>query len=454
MTNSLIVLGVMLAVLVAGSFVRKIPVAVLLVIASIAGAVVGGLTDPLLHRDYFTSLASVFVGNSETVPSLMRHFMEGSMLFLNLMLTVAAGMLFMSILKENGALNLLTREIVSGFYKSPTLLLILIMVLIMLPAMLTGSAPASVLSTGVLVLPILLEIGVSKDDAAAIIALGSLFGMVAPPVNVPAMLIGTGVYMPYEGFAIPLLFLTLPLAIFSVLYIGRRSVSKVDKDAVLAKIPGDPAVKGFIPQFPLVFLIGYMIIKSYYPQIDPGTPLVFCMGIIVALLCSKKKINFWKVSVQSMSESIEVMALFAAVGMMIQIMGLTGARGATVLGALGLKGPLLYLSIAVVAPFVGGLLMPFGCAGVLGIPLIMAFTNKNAIWVTSALTLIMCVGALLPPTSVSGQFAARAVGIENQGKMLKKCILPALLSLALSVFVMVYANEIVVFLRGLGIPLK
>ena len=38
MTNSLIVLGVMLAVLVAGSFVRKIPVAVLLVIASIAGA--------------------------------------------------------------------------------------------------------------------------------------------------------------------------------------------------------------------------------------------------------------------------------------------------------------------------------------------------------------------------------------------------------------------------------
>ena len=85
---------------------------------------------------------------------------------------------------------------------------------------------------------------------------------------------------------------------------------------------------------PLVFLIGYMIVKSYYPQIDPGTPLVFCMGIVMALLCSKKKINFWKVSVQSMSESVEVMALFAAVGMMIQIMGLTGARGATVLGAL------------------------------------------------------------------------------------------------------------------------
>ena len=84
----------------------------------------------------------------------------------------------------------------------------------------------------------------------------------------------------------------------------------------------------------------------------------------------------------------------------------------------------------------------------------MAFTDKNAIWVTSALTLIMCVGALLPPTSVSGQFAANVVGLEDQSKMLKKCILPAILSLLLSVFVMVYANEIVVWLRSLGVPLR
>lgn len=436
MTNSLFVLGIMLAILIAGSFVRKVPVAVVLLTAAIVGAVVAIPALPEL-KFYW-----------------LRHYMEGSMLFFNLMLTVATGMLFMSILKANGALGLLTREIVIGFYKSPSILLILIMILVMLPAMLTGSAPASVLSTGVLVLPILLEIGIPKDESAAIIALGSLFGMVAPPVNVPAMLIGTGVYMPYEGFGIPLLILTLPLAVFSVLWIGRGFVSRIDKDAVLAKIDYDPEVTGLLPQFPLVFLIAYMIIKSYFPQIDPGTPLVFCMGIILALVCSRKRIQFFKVSVESMAQSVEVMALFAAVGMMIQIMGLTGARGVTVLGALGLKGPLLYLSIAVVSPIVAGLLMPFGAAGVLGIPLIMAFTDKNAIWVTSALTLIMCVGALLPPTSVSGQFAANVVGLEDQSKMLKKCILPAILSLLLSVFVMVYANEIVVWLRSLGVPLR
>ena len=148
--------------------------------------------------------------------------------------------------------------------------------LIMLPAMLTGSAPASVLSTGVLVLPILLEIGVSKDDAAAIIALGSLFGMVAPPVNVPAMLIGTGVYMPYEGFAIPLLFLTLPLAIFSVLYIGRRSVSKVDNlpfrryDPLYENTASNFRVckRDDVTIFGRMHVIAYLLGEHHVPRLD------------------------------------------------------------------------------------------------------------------------------------------------------------------------------------------
>lgn len=415
MTISLIALGVMIFVLIAGSICRKTSTAVLLLLASIAGAVAGGFWIPPL-----------------------RHFVEGTQLFLNLMLTVAAGMLFMSVLKENGALDLLTRKIVSTFYKSPSLLLILIMLLIMLPAMLTGSAPASVLSTGVLVAPILLKIGVPRAETAAILALGSLFGMVAPPVNVPAMLIGTGVYMPYEGFAIPLLVLSMPLAVFSVLWIGRKYVTTIDRDEILSEIPSDPSVKGFLPQFPLVFVIGYMIIKSYFPQIDPGTPLVFFIGVFVAMFCGRK-INIFTVAKNSMAGAIEVMALFAAVGTLIQIMGLTGARGVMVLAALSLSGALLYLSITLVTPLVGGLLMPFGAAGVLGIPLIMAFTNKNAIWVTSALTLLMSVGALLPPTSVSGLFAAKVLQLDEQSAMLKKCALPAILSLILGAAVLVLA---------------
>lgn len=405
----------MVAVLALGSiFLKKIPMAVLLLISAVAGAAAGGFGFPL------------------------RHFVEGSQLFLMLMLTVATGMLFMSVLKENGALDLLTADIVITFYRSPTLLLIFLMFMIMLPAMLSGSAPASVLSTGVMVAPILMRMGVPKVETASIIALGSLYGMIAPPVNVPAMLIGTGVYMPYEGFALPLLVLTVPLSVFSVLYIGRRHIKHIDKDEALSGINLDPNVKdGLVIHTPLLFVIAFMLLKSYFPQIDTGTPLVFFVGTLMALFTGKK-VNFLQTAKKSMTGAIEIMALFAAVGTLIQVMTMTGARGLMVVAALSLGGALLYIMIAVLSPIVGGLLMPFGAAGVLGIPLVMAFADRDAIWITSALTLLLGVGALLPPTAVSGLFASQALKVERYGDVLKVCALPVLLSLAAATAVLIF----------------
>jgi len=417
MFHAALVLIVMVVILAIGSVLAKklkIPMAAILLLCAVVGALAGGFGFPL------------------------RHFTEGTQLFFTLMLTVGTGMLFMSTLKANGALNALTRFIVGTFYKSPTILLVFLMLLIMLPAMLSGSAPASVLSTGVLVAPILLKLKIPKVEAASIIAMGSLFGMIAPPINVPAMLIGTGVYMPYEGFTIPLLILTVPLSIFTVLWLGRKFIKVIDKDEILADIPMDTDVKrGWITYLPLVFVIAVMILKSYFPQIDTGTPLVFFIGTIIALFTGKR-INFFHVAKESMTGAIDIIALFAAVGALIQVMAMTGARGMMVIATLSITGALLYLSIAIASPIIGGLLMPFGAAGVLGIPLVMAFSNQDAIWITSALTLMIGVGALLPPTAVSGMFSAQVLKVDKYTDILKKCALPAVLSLAASVAVLVF----------------
>lgn len=308
MLQAAIVLAVMVGILVAGSvFAKKIPMAVLLVISAVVGALVGGFGFPL------------------------RHFVEGSQLFLMLMLTVATGMLFMGVLKANGALDVLTCLIVQVFYRSPTLLLVFLMFLIMLPAMLSGSAPASVLSTGVLVAPILIKLKIPKIETASIVAMGSLFGMIAPPINVPAMLIGTGVYMPYEGFTIPLLILTVPLAIFTVLWLGRGFIVTIDKNELMADIVVDPVIKkSWLIHLPLLFVMGYMILKSYFPQIDTGTPLVFFIGAILGLFTGKR-VNPLLVAKGSMTGAIDIMALFAAVGTLIQVMSMTGARGLMVI---------------------------------------------------------------------------------------------------------------------------
>jgi len=410
-----IVLAVMIGVVVAGSLIfRKVPMAVMLTLAAVAGALTGGFGIPI------------------------RHLVEGTQLFLMLILTVATGMIFMSFLKANDALSELTRVIISAFYRLPSVMLVLIMFLIMLPGMLTGSAPAAVLSTGALVAPILMRIGIPAVETAAIVALGSLYGMIAPPINIPAMLISTGVYMPYEGFGLPLIVLTFPLAILSVLFLGRRFVKKIDGREILESLPQTTANRWLI-HVPLVVVFAFMILKSSIPEIDAGTPFVFLVGIVLALFTGKK-FDPIKVAKESMKGAIDVIALFVAVGCFIQIMSLTGARGLLVVASLSLTGVYLYLALAVANPLVGGLLMPFGAAGVLGIPIIMAFQAHNVIWVTSALTLLMGVGALFPPTAVSGLFSAQVV-LKNDSTLtiLKKCWLPALVTVVLGIAVIAIA---------------
>ena len=72
--------------------------------------------------------------------------------------------------------------------------------------------------------PVLRTMGVPALETACILALGGLLGMIAPPTNIPAMLIGAGVDIPYSGFELPLALLTFPLAFLFVLMFGLKFV--------------------------------------------------------------------------------------------------------------------------------------------------------------------------------------------------------------------------------------
>ena len=70
----------------------------------------------------------------------------------------------------------------------------------------------AVLSAGVFVVPALRRIGYDDATIAAFIAVVATAGMIAPPMNVPAMLIADGVNMPWTNVSRALLALSLPLA--------------------------------------------------------------------------------------------------------------------------------------------------------------------------------------------------------------------------------------------------
>ena len=59
-----------------------------------------------------------------------------------------------------------------------------------------------------------------KETVGAIVAMAAVYGMIAPPVNIVVMIIGGGIDMPYIGFDLLLLYMTIPLAILTTLYLG------------------------------------------------------------------------------------------------------------------------------------------------------------------------------------------------------------------------------------------
>ncbi len=82
------------------------------------------------------------------------------------------------------------------------LLLVALTIVIMFPGMITGSCTASVLGTGVIVAPVLMRMGLPRATAGAVMSSAAVYGMIAPPVNVPVMIIGGGIDMPYVGFGL------------------------------------------------------------------------------------------------------------------------------------------------------------------------------------------------------------------------------------------------------------
>ena len=418
MSIELILFLAMIAVFAISCFTFKLPVSLAMVLASITGTLIAGKGIPI------------------------RHLVEGMFGYLDTILVIATAMIFMKVIQEIGTLNALSATIIKRFHKIPWLLLILLMFISMFPGMITGSSTASVLTAGSIVAPILLLIGIPIVETATIIALGGLCGMIAPPVNIPAMIIGGGIDMPYVGFTIPLLLLTVPVAIFSVLFLGLKHVKKIDYDKIKNEIDFSAINQyGFKLYIPILVALFLMTMDKVLPNIfGLGMPLIFIISAVVGAVCGKK-INFLTVSKKAIGESLPVMGILMGVGMFIQIITLTGVRGYIVVNSLSLPQSLVYIAMAITIPLFGAV-SSFGASSVLGVPFLMVFLAKNQIITGSAISFIASLGDLMPPTALAGIFAAQIVGMKNYTPVLKKSLIPALFIIIYSIVMIIFSKEL------------
>lgn len=418
MTTELIAFLVMVGVFLLGCFLCKLPVSLSMVLASVAGAIVGG-----------QGLA-------------LRHLVEGMFAYVDTIMVIATAMIFMKVIQESGALDAIASLIIQRFHKVPALMLIFIMIIIMFPGMITGSSTASVLSAGSIMAPVLMMMGVPVLETACILALGGVLGMIAPPTNIPAMIIGAGIDIPYSGFGLPLTMLTFPLAFLFVLMFGYKYVKNMNYVEVEAKLNTDSRKRfGFKVYIPLLLAIVLMVLNKAVPAIpDIGMPLVFLISAVVGCFTGYK-FNFFKAAKESVHSALPVMGILMGVGMFIQVMTLTGVRGLIVTSCLSLPSLARYLALAISMPAFGAI-SSFGSASVLGVPFLLSFLAKDQIIVAAALSLVASLGDMVPPTALAGIFAAKVVGMENYTPILKKCLIPCLIVVIWAILFIVFADQL------------
>ncbi|NLF27241.1 MAG: TRAP transporter large permease subunit [Clostridiales bacterium] len=418
MSIELIVFIAMVGSFLVGCFAAKLPVSISMVLASIIGALVGGQGIPL------------------------RHLVEGTFSYVDTILVIATAMIFMKVIQESGTLEAMSSLILEKFHRVPALLLCMIMLVIMFPGMITGSSTASVLTAGSIMAPILMLMGVPLVETGCILAMGGVLGMIAPPVNIPAMIIGAGIDIPYVGFELPLALMTFPLAFLFVLMFGLKHVRRMDYEVVRLKISDEVRRKyGFRIYLPLIVAVVLMVLNKAVPAIpDIGMPLVFLISAFVGLFTGKK-VKALTTARDAIGSVLPVLGILMGVGMFIQVMTLTGVRGLIVTSCLSLPDWMRYVALSISVPAFGAV-SAFGSASVLGVPFLLSMLGQSQIITCAAISLISGLGDMVPPTALAGMFAAQVIKLDRYSQILKKCVIPCLIIIVWGLLFILFSNQL------------
>ncbi len=422
-----IVLGVMVGVYV-GAKLIKLSTELAMFAAALGGALAGGFGLPA------------------------RHIAEGAMTYLDINLIFITATLFMNILKESGGVAYTVRGILVRFHRSRALLVILLTVLLLLPGALTGAGSVTVLITGGMVAIVLGTMGVSIVRTAAIIFIIAGLSAAAPPVSLWAMMTAAGVNMPYIGFFWPLLVPCVLLSLITIFLLGWRG-EKIDLQRALEELPKPPEGMNWLRVIlPFVTFVLLIWIGRQWPHSTPivGLPLMFVFAAATSYLLSPIKLDFLKISRETVHQLLPLVGTLTCVGILVQIMTLTGVRGLLAVAAVTLPVAVVFATLFIVLPVSEAVLM-WGAAPVLGVPLVLLFNTMglNPIIALAGMSMIWPLGDALPPTAIIGRLTVDVVGYrEAYWKFLKACVVPAVIIMIVGTLMVVFSSRLS-FLTGL-----
>lgn len=414
---------VVIAVAFAIARLLKLSIELSMFVAAIAGALAHGAGIPI------------------------RHIVDGAFTYFDVCLIFITATFFMNLLKEAGGIVYIIRSIITTFHDRRLICLFLLTLVLLIPGALTGSGAVTVLVAGTLVGTVLIYMGISETRVAAIIFLCAAMSAAAPPINLWAMMAAAGSNMPYVGFMRPLLVITVFGALLSMFILGWKGKA-VDLQKALQELPKPPEKMNLLRvAIPLIIFFALVLAGRLWPFRMPvlGLPLTFLISAISVLLISPKRLPVLQIASDTIQQLIPLVGIMIVVGILIQIMALSGARGLISLGVVILPLTTLYATLWLILPWSEGLVQ-YAVAPLIGVPLILLFNMKglDPIIALSAMAVMWPLGDCLPPTAVVG----RAVVIELKykgsyyGEFVKTCLLPMIIILLTCTLFIIFSKQL------------
>jgi TRAP-type C4-dicarboxylate transport system permease large subunit len=428
LAHALVVLGAMVAVFAVASLL-KVTIELSMLLAAIAGGLVHG------------------VGFSA------RHVVDGAFTYFDVTLIFISATLFMNLMKEMGGVDYIVRGIVKRFHAKRFFCLLFLTFVLLVPGAFTGSGSVTVLVVGALVSTVLAEMGIRKDRATAIVFLCAAMSAAAPPINLWAMMAAAGSNMPYVGFFGPLALLSVAGAVFSMFYLGWKG-TPIDLDKVLAEVPEAAGMKLWKVALPFAILLALIVLSRLFPWAMPtlGLPLYFMISAAVVLAVSPKRLDFFGIAVKTIEQLLPLVGVMIVVGILVQVMTLSGVRGLISLAVVALPLTVIIGSLFLILPFSEGLVQ-YAAAPLLGVPLALLFNMKgiDPVIALAAMSVMWPIGDMLPPTVVVGRAAVMVTGYEGSyyRGFVKAALVPALFILAMATCFVAFSGKLD-FLKVLG----
>jgi CitMHS family citrate-Mg2+:H+ or citrate-Ca2+:H+ symporter len=428
-----IILGIMvLAYAVAKA--RRLTVEISMFLA----ALVGGLTGIIFR--------------TPPAGELIRHLVEGSATYLDVILVFSTATIFMAIVNESGGVNYVVRATIRAFHNKRLAALIVLMIIVLIPGALTGAGSISLLVVGAPVAMALKLLGISPKRAAAILFIIAGLSAAAPPVNIWAMILCAGTAIPYVGFELPLAIPVLVCGVFTMLVLGWRKERSIDLATALQEMP-EVSAKMTWWRVVLPFLVFFGSVAAYriFPFETPilGLPLQFTLSALVAWLVSPHKIKILSLSRDTIKRLLPLISTVVIVGMLQQIMTATGVRGLLSYAVISIPLVFLLISLAIVIPVSEGILT-YGAAAVLGIPLIWYLDSIgfHATMAIAGLTMLWPLGDGLPPTALIGRLSVMVSEYKGSyWEFLRATWLPWLFITIVGILMIVYSAKLSFLVR-------